>query len=67
MDKFDRLLNHYGSQAELARELGVTRQAVSGWAKDNCIPPKQAIIIENMTNGRFSAIELSCGMHYGTV
>jgi DNA invertase Pin-like site-specific DNA recombinase len=33
-----QLLKIYGSQAEIARALGVTRQAVLRWFKENKIP-----------------------------
>ena len=32
-----------GSKAELARVLGITRQAVNGWADRKPIPQKQAM------------------------
>ena len=40
------LLKIYGSQAEIARALGVTRQAVLRWFKENKIPALRLYQIE---------------------
>lgn len=41
--KLSAVLQHFGnSKAELARALGVTRQALTSWPKDG-IPEKQAL------------------------
>ena len=53
----------FGSQSEMGRVLGVSRQAVSQWVnRDECIPPKQAIIVEELTDGQFSAMDFGCGI-----
>ena len=41
-----QLLKIYGSQAEIARALGVTRQAVLRWFKENKIPALRLYQIE---------------------
>ena len=42
----------------LARALNVSPQSVKAWYDNGYIPPKQAIKIEKMTDGKFKAIEL---------
>lgn len=45
-----KAINVAGSQANLAKELGVVRQTVHSWAKgSNQIPPLEALKIEKLT------------------
>lgn len=54
----DALLDHFGSQYRMAKELGVDRGAVSQWVKNHTIPPQRLIQLERITNGEFKAIDL---------
>ncbi|ADE14145.1 conserved hypothetical protein [Nitrosococcus halophilus Nc 4] len=47
-----------GSQAALAREVGVTLQAVNQWVKKGRVPPGRAIAIEQATKRRVTRYEL---------
>ena len=58
MTTFEDIFEFFGSQTELAKELGVTRSAVNQWVKDDEIPAARAIQIENITGGKFKAIEM---------
>lgn len=55
---FEELLAHFETQAEIARQLGVTRSAVSHWFRRGEIPAEQAIQIEIVTGGKIRAVDL---------
>jgi len=52
MDIFDEIIKHVGSQAKLARLLGVSSMAVSLWKKQ--IPISRVLEIEKALNGKFT-------------
>ncbi|MBN6739128.1 helix-turn-helix domain-containing protein [Acidithiobacillus sp. MC6.1] len=47
-----------GSQTNLARQVGVSPQAVHEWLKGGSISPRNAIAIERATNGAVTGQEL---------
>ncbi len=50
MTGVQKLVQHFGSQAEAAKQLCVTRQTVNGWVKQrNRIPAEMAVLIEQKT------------------
>jgi len=53
-----KIVEYFGSQAKMAKELKVSRAAVSHWCRDKAIPPARAIQIEAMTKGEIKAIDL---------
>lgn len=53
------IVNWFGSQANLARALGVDRAAVSHWVKRGWLPPKRAVMIELLSGGKFKAVDLT--------
>lgn len=55
-----QLIKHFGSQTALAKILNVDRAAVSQWLVSG-IPPKRAIEIEELTQGKFKAVDLVRG------
>ena len=55
---FEELLAHFETQAEIARQLGVTRSAVSHWFRRDAVPAEQAIQIEIVTDGKIRAVDL---------
>lgn len=49
MDIFDVLREHVRSQSSLARELGISPQAIDGWRKRKQIPAERVLDIERIT------------------
>lgn len=58
----DEILTHFGNQYQLAKKLGVERAAVNQWVKSGIIPPRRAIEIEKLTEGKFKAVEITRGL-----
>jgi len=52
-----RAISYYGSQASLARAIGVSAMSVSLWLK-NGLPVSRAIEIESATGGEITREEL---------
>ena len=48
------VIAHFGSQSEVARQLNVSRMAVSAWAED-AIPMRRQYEIERLTKGVLKA------------
>lgn len=57
----DEILAHFGSAAMLARALKVSPPAVSQWISSGEIPPFRAIEIEQITRGKFKAVDMIKG------
>lgn len=55
------IIKWFGSQVEMARQLGVTQAAVAQWVSDEKIPPYRAIQIERITDGQFKAVDIIGG------
>ncbi|MNJ53098.1 hypothetical protein D3C77_484730 [compost metagenome] len=49
MDVFEVLREHVRSQSSLARELGISPQAIDGWKKRKQIPAERVLDIERIT------------------
>lgn len=60
---FKDVIAHFGSQSKLALAFGVDRSCITQWIKANHLPADRALQIEELSNGRFIAIEL-LGMSY---
>lgn len=45
------IFSHFGSQADTARALCLSRQAVNNWAERGKVPKPWQIAVEAMTNG----------------
>lgn len=54
-----RLIEHFGSKAHLAAELGVTTVAVDKWLLAGRLPPARAIQVQRITEGEFKALDLA--------
>jgi len=54
----ERLVNLFGTQAEVARRLQLDRAVVSNWVKSGYVPSRWAMEIEHVTDGRIPAIEV---------
>lgn len=52
------LIEHFKNQAALADALGVSPVAVHFWVQQDALPPKRAMQIERLTEGKFKADEL---------
>ena len=57
--KFVALTKHFGTQAAMAKAVGVTPSAVSQWMQRGIIPAEHAIVIERLTDGEFKAVDLT--------
>jgi adenylosuccinate lyase len=55
----EEIIKHFGTQYRLAKVLKVERAAVNAWVKSGVIPPKRAIEIEVLTNGKFKAVDIT--------
>ena len=55
------VIEHFGNQAELAKALKIDPAAVSQWLSNGYMPPRRAIEIEMMTDGKFKAVDLIGG------
>src|SRR5688572_5951781 len=53
-----RLVEIFGSQAEVARRLSVDRAVVSNWIKVGYVPARWAMEVEHLTAGEISAVEI---------
>jgi DNA-binding transcriptional regulator YdaS (Cro superfamily) len=51
---YDELIDHFGSQAEAARSLGLKQPSISEWKKRG-IPPLRQLDIQRRTRGRLRA------------
>ena len=58
MRSFEEVVEHFGNQANLARKLNVTRQAITLWKTAGGIPAGNAVQIEKITCGKFKAVDL---------
>jgi len=54
----EKLIEHFGSQSELARYLGVTRASVCQWVADGYMTNARAYEIEVKSGGKFKARDL---------
>lgn len=53
---FDELIDWFGSKANMAKALDVTRSAVTQWGYKGGVPPVQALNIERISGGKFKAV-----------
>lgn len=58
MSAIDKMVEWFGSQAEVARTLNVSPSAVTQWLQAGAVPPQRAIQIEAITKGEIKALEL---------
>jgi len=58
MDAFSKLKAAFGSQAELARLLGISSMAVSQWRARGRIPAERCAEIAAISGGRLSLSDL---------
>ena len=54
---FQVAVDFFGSQGKMARKMGIEPMTVSLW-KTNGLPPKRAVQIERLTNGKVTRAEL---------
>lgn len=57
----NELIEHFGNQNQMAKKLGVTRAYIWQWVKAGKVPARQAIKIEELTDGKFKAVDLIKG------
>ena len=58
MNCAERLVEHFGTQAEVARRLKLDRAVVSNWVKSGYVPARWAMEVEAVTEGRIAALEV---------
>jgi len=58
MNCAERLVEIFGSQAEVARQLRLDRAVVNNWVKSGYVPARWAMEVENLTSGRIAAVEV---------
>jgi len=46
-----------GRQVDLARRVGVSKEAVSAWVDRGGLPPLRAIQVEQMSSGKLRAVD----------
>ncbi|MGH8653633.1 MAG: transcriptional regulator [Gammaproteobacteria bacterium] len=54
----NRAIRFLGSQAALARSLGIRPQAVQQWTVTGCVPPKRCRAVEDATGGKVTRYAL---------
>ena len=59
MDKIREAVEFFGTQADMARALGVSAAAVNQWIKAGEIPAGRALQIEALSNGKIRGLELA--------
>ena len=60
MKCLDELIkDHFESQSDLARQLGINPQSVQLWVKDKKVPAKRCIKIEELTGGKLTRYQLN--------
>ncbi|MGH8649900.1 MAG: YdaS family helix-turn-helix protein, partial [Burkholderiales bacterium] len=58
MNCAERLVEQFGSQAEVARRLRLDRAVVNNWVKSGYVPARWAMEVEALTSGGISAVEV---------
>ncbi|KAA3639425.1 MAG: hypothetical protein DWP95_10285 [Proteobacteria bacterium] len=51
----NKIIDHFGSQANLARTLKIKSMAITNWRKRKSIPAIRAYQIQKITKGKFKA------------
>ena len=51
MNTLDIAIQHFGTQARMARDLGISTQAITNWKFRGRVPVEQALKIESITHG----------------
>jgi hypothetical protein len=54
----DDVIDWFGSRAIIAKTFGVSRAAVTQWCQSGMFPAMRAIQIEQLSEGRFKALDL---------
>ncbi len=58
MTPYQKLIAVFGSQAEIARQLNVTRSCVNKWFMRKRIPPEHVIPIERLAKHQVTRFEI---------
>ena len=53
-----RLVEIFGSQAEVARAFRLDRAVVNNWVKSGYVPARWAMEVEHVTEGKIAAVEV---------
>jgi len=58
MNCAERLVDIFGSQAEVARRFRTDRAVVNNWMKSGYVPSRWAMEVERLTDGKIAAVEV---------
>ena len=58
MNCAERLVELFGSQAEVARRFRLDRAVVNNWVKSGYVPARWAMEVEHVTAGQVTAVEI---------
>ena len=58
---FQQLIKHFGNRKSFYTLLDVSKQSFSQYEKKGYLPPRLAILTEELTNGKFKAKNLIKG------
>lgn len=58
MNCIERLIERFGTQAEVARRFGLDRAVVSNWVKSGYIPARWAMEVEQVSDGAVAAVDV---------
>lgn len=64
MEPLKRAISTVGSQAELARQIGVVQQVVNNWLRRGSVPAEYCPKIERVTAGAVRCEELQPGVDW---
>ena len=53
-----RLVEIFGSQADVARAFRLDRAVVNNWVKSGYVPARWAMEVEHVTEGKIAAVEV---------
>lgn len=56
---YEQVISHFGSQAAVAKALGITQPSISDWNRSGSIPQLRQLQIEQVTDGALKADELN--------
>ena len=59
MNCAERLVELFGSQADVARAFQLDRAVIHNWVKAGYVPARWAAKVERVTQGRISALEIN--------
>lgn len=50
-EAIEKAISHFGTQVEMAKQMGVAYQSIQGWRANGSVPAERAVQIELLTEG----------------